>query len=417
MSKKTKKKNPQQLKAEQARNKNLYLKRIKEMLAILGSADAWDILGKDGIEFFHRFHLRPLKFINPPEGIKLPNSDLARLNEHFSHLLKNYHIQVGPEKKNVSYYDFYTLIETIYFFWRNCCELDIRNSSAFKARLNIFDKGFNTVREKVHEAIDDLIYTLLWSMSDLTRFIVWTEHEAIKKSVSITDISFVYNNYILHIEKPESVAIELDSIKRNVYRVGMIDMKTGISWMDIKPEKMELNGILSQLPLKIYIQPHALERIKERLGSFIYGLEGTLILTSLIEEIISPTHNGGFLFAVRYLSIKLGYLKADVVGDNLIIRTFLFLTNNGTPEGDKLVELLGVQKEDKKYLGIDKLDTFIHSDIEQNHELKELFIKAGCGDLFKLNNHTTDLPDTKLNTANYILHYLGLDKKEPVYFA
>jgi len=412
--KKTKRKNPQQLKAEQAHQKNLYLKRIKEMMTILGCADAYDMLGKDGIDFFDRFHLRPLKFINPNSGMKLPNNDLKILNEHFSHLLKEYHVLVGPEKKSASYYDFYTLIETIHFFWRNCHEIEIQNSSNFKERFKIFKEGFNDVREKVHQSIDDLIYSLMWAMSDFRHSMVWIEYQTPKKCVNRYDISFVYNNYIVHIEKPESKVIEIDHLKRNVFRVGMIDPKTGINWMDIKPEELGITGVLCQLPLKIYIQPHALDRIKERTGNFIRDLENTLILTSLLEKIISPSHKGGFLFAVRYLKLKLGYLKADVVGDILVIRTFLFLTNNGTPEGNKLEELLGLQKEDKKYLGIDKLDTFIRSDIDQNNELKKIFIKAGCGDLFKLKEHAPDIADTKLHCSQYILQYLGLDKKEQV---
>jgi hypothetical protein len=408
MSKKNKKKNPQQLKAEKAHQKNLYLKRIKEMMNILGCGSAYDLLDYRGIGFFHYFHLRPLKFINPENGLKLPNNDLEQINEHFSHLLKKQFIQVGPEKRNVSYYDFYTLIETIYFFYRNCDKLELPNIAAIKEKLDVFDEDFMDVRNKGHELIEDLIYTLLWSISDLTRFMVWTEYEKVKEVVSITDTSFLNNNYILHIEKPESKMIEMDGITRSVFRVGMIDMRIGLTWFEIIPEKMGIDGILSQMPLKVYIQPHALERVKERLGNFAYGLESTLILTGLIEKITSRTSNGGFLFAIRYLSLKMGYIKADMVGDMLIIRTFLFLTNNGTPEGKKLEELLGVQKEDKQYLGIDKLDTFIHSDIDQNPELKDIFIEAGCGDLFKLKKYIEDEPDSIIRCANYISQYLGL---------
>jgi hypothetical protein len=38
----------------------------------------------------------------------------------------------------------------------------------------------------------------------------------------------------------------------------------------------------------------------------------------------------------------------------LVIRSFLFLTNDGTPEGWKLRALTGLAKRDKKYLEIEK---------------------------------------------------------------
>lgn len=41
-------------------------------------------------------------------------------------------------------------------------------------------------------------------------------------------------------------------------------------------------------------------------------------------------------------------------------------------------------KEDIIYLAIDKLSTFILSDIAGNERIKQLFIDAGCESLFKI---------------------------------
>ena len=51
----------------------------------------------------------------------------------------------------------------------------------------------------------------------------------------------------------------------------------------------------------------------------------------------------------------------DIIEGKIVIRTFLFVTNNGTPEGKKLAQITGLQKLDKKYLALDKLSTFMTS--------------------------------------------------------
>ena len=69
-----------------------------------------------------------------------------------------------------------------------------------------------------------------------------------------------------------------------------------------------------------------------------------------------------------------------------------------------------MEKEDKKYLGIDKLDIFINSDIKNDERLTQLFKSADCGDLFKLdktliNKHNSE----EVARAAFLNHYLGID--------
>lgn len=61
----------------------------------------------------------------------------------------------------------------------------------------------------------------------------------------------------------------------------------------------------------------------------------------------------------------------------MVIRTFLFLTADDTPEGQILRELADFKKLDKKYRAIDKLSTFFSKDLRSNKLAKELFIEAG----------------------------------------
>jgi hypothetical protein len=78
---------------------------------------------------------------------------------------------------------------------------------------------------------------------------------------------------------------------------------------------------------------------------------------------------------------KVGYLLTTLHDNKLVIRSFLFLTNDGTPEGRKLHQLTRLEKYDKKYLGIDKLSTFTAYRIDEDEELSAIFREAGCGPL------------------------------------
>jgi hypothetical protein len=81
--------------------------------------------------------------------------------------------------------------------------------------------------------------------------------------------------------------------------------------------------------------------------------------------------------------------------DYVLIRTFLFITNTGTPEGDKLAALTKLQKEDRKYLAIDNLPSLLGSDILENEVISKLFRQAGCQSILDLCKDTQEVPFLK----------------------
>jgi len=127
----------------------------------------------------------------------------------------------------------------------------------------------------------------------------------------------------------------------------------------------------------------------------------------LQPEIIKTTKNR-MLVAFRLFNTKVGYLLAEYIDDAVLIHTFLFITNNGTPEGQKLTELTGLGKLDKKYLAIDKLSSFVKSDIGKNEKLKSIFEKAGCSSLLDI-EETVEKISTKhadSSITELLLRYL-----------
>jgi hypothetical protein len=398
---------------EQAHQKNLYLKKIKSMMGIIGSEAAYDLLEDVTIEAIYHIRLRPVKLKSSVyDGRSIPKRELDILNSTLNSLLKDTIIELDKQKNTVTLYDFYTYIETIYLLWRNAISLEFKNAQLFKDSLPIFYNNYTELRESVRKLVEEKVNSIAWLFSDIMRQVLWMEREKDKPQQIQFDNSAYYNNYYIHIQKPETLSIEIDGKKRSIYRVGVSFPFEGITWLTITPDELGINGIMNQFPLKIYIQQHVIERYNERLGLDFKYFEYFSINTALAEKEIYPSDDGSYLFAVKHMSIKVGYLKADIIGDMLLIRTFLFITNNGTPEGKKLSNLIGVQKEDKKYLGIDKLSTFINSDIGENEKLKEIFCNAGCDGLFELKKHLAKNQDQVIHCANYISQFLGLEKEK-----
>ena len=82
----------------------------------------------------------------------------------------------------------------------------------------------------------------------------------------------------------------------------------------------------------------------------------------------------------------------DFLEDKAIVRSFLVLTMNGTPEGDNLYNHLKLSRYDKEYLKLDKLETFVQSDLQDDPKLRDIFSKCGCEHLFKMTNETFERP-------------------------
>jgi len=411
VKKKEKKINSQQLKQEEIHQKNCYLQRIKAMMEILGDASAYDCLSHAGVELLYLGRIRPVKLISSDKpDLKVSKSDLNKMNEVLNQLLHGKLISINPEKKQISLYDYMCYSETIYFFWRHADKGTCLNPEAFKQKFPIFN-DFDDKRLEIHLIKDNCIQFISWVYTKLGHFYVRIELEILKLNTNSFNSKAFYNNYIVYFEKPETELFEIDRHKRAIFRIGIYHENEFIG-LTLTPEQLGINGLLKNIPLKVYIQRHALERITERIGDNFAITTYSEIINMVSKHHTFTSGDGGFLFPYTYMDKRLGYLKADIFGDQLIFRTFLFLTNNGTPEGKKLANLLGIQKADKKYLGIDNLNTFINSDIESNENLKRVFCQAGCGDLFELKKILKGNSSPTIHCANYLEKYLGLDREK-----
>jgi hypothetical protein len=216
-----------------------------------------------------------------------------------------------------------------------------------------------------------------------------------------------------HVQERKHLLIE--GSNHPVVRVGWGFYPKGMDWCTREPALFGMPQSTTERKLPVYIQMHALQRLAERLDCVVPANLTYYIYLAANEGRITKGQNGGYLIDFHINSKKTGYLLAKVHAGKLVIRTFLFLTHNGTPEGNKLQALIGLGKDDKKYLSLDKLSTFLDPEIRQNETLRRLFIDAGCGDLFEItNNHMYRVrPVASSIKAEELMHFLMLKPIDP----
>lgn len=159
--------------------------------------------------------------------------------------------------------------------------------------------------------------------------------------------------------------------------------------------------------MPLYAQQHALNRFEER-TSFPSGYVQA-ILTDLFTNGMPRFlyYEGRSLLECYISKHKIGYFVITPHDGKWVMRTFLFLTNDGTPEGRKLAHLTDWRRMDRKHLMVDRMDAFLAYDISGDAGLRRLFVKAGCGSLLRFANELAPLAGITPESADYIYRYMS----------
>ena len=201
----------------------------------------------------------------------------------------------------------------------------------------------------------------------------------------------------------------IGEIYRTVYQVGWFVNDKYVPSI-IHSEKIETDTPLPKTEYRIFVQSHALNRLKERLNEDIQGILQIEIFHSILIAKSFRYYRDSIYIDYYFEKNKAGYLVGEIIGKIIVIKSFLFLTHNSTPEGELLKELTGLNKLDMKYLNIDKLKVFQESDIKNNAEVKKIFIDAGCGSLFEIRKN--EFKSTNIKLADKVLSYLEDARKD-----
>lgn len=188
--------------------------------------------------------------------------------------------------------------------------------------------------------------------------------------------------------------------------------KKQVEWITVEVSLLRNLYKGNKKELDVFIQSHALTRMKERLDL----LDQEAINYALWENTHTITKfeisHGYLLLPFMVFGIKIGYLVANVTDDKLLFRTFLFITHNTSPEGMKLRKLTGLGKEDITYWKIDRLSTFVKLKEENYPGLIQLFAKAGLGMLMELKDKKFTIDSMQAANLDGLIEYIDRGKIE-----
>jgi hypothetical protein len=190
--------------------------------------------------------------------------------------------------------------------------------------------------------------------------------------------------------------------------------------VSFSPSHFGMKGPRAKIERPVYISEHALNRLDERMGCICPGYMQMFLCISLMNGAGQYLNDGRLLVDFIAFKKKIGYLVLSIQRNSILVHTFLLITASSTPEGKKLREQFGIQKADSLYLGIDKLSTFIHSNILQHEDVCELFRTAGCGSLLEVcevlkNDELWQQDGEQIRLAERVREYLKKGDPEEVW--
>jgi len=308
----------------------------------------------------------------------------------------NYEMMIG---------DFFTVGFTVIKIYNSIDENTFPGSAKVKSALQKFCSDEEALIESFKQ-LSSMLAVAGYFYSKIGSRVYWLQYDLVKRH----DTDECPDNLLLvYSHEAESIQVKINDTVRPAVRLGWSANCEDFEWSAIKPSLLYPEKPANDKPMKVYVQSHALLRLAERIDCINENILHFNMYDSFCDPKICFDSHHNFLIEYRIFGTKAGYFRFDIVNKILVVRTFLFLTNSGTPEGDLLGKNTGLKMLDKKYLAIDKLSTFIASDIKTNPQLKKIFTDAGCQCLFDLENETD--PDCismpKKSTSALMLSYLG----------
>jgi len=371
---KTKRRNKKKVNHQQlaAQRRNDYRRKIVRLAKLVGAEEALPWISKADWEQLCDTRFRAIRIEAGNDLV--PKQLLATARKQMDQYLSEQRISFVEGGYEMSYKDYIAVALHTYYFVtdkKNPCPVIVKEK---------FAKLIEAV-----EGVDNSPFNLLMTtsnfvsiqMSRMHRRMYYFRYQIEAHDMHVNESLYMYG-FQHHKRK-----LRIRDTTRLAYRVGWCIADQGITWAQVTGSQFGYDNEWSDLPVRVYVQAHALQRLKERVDVIANSYLQFYLYLSIQDLVVVRTESGQQLIEFHYAGKKLGYFAFDLLGKNLVIRTFLFITMDGTPEGDTLREKLGIEAEDKRYLSIDKLSTFVISDIKSNPEVKQHFIDAGCEQLFE----------------------------------
>ncbi len=381
------------------------MRDVEEIADVMGVRDVFQLIPKSEYQFIANLQIHPFQLEAAPNQ-DIPPEIFTIARFYINDAAKNDTFITVADGVEISLYDYFRVVMTLYLYLRLLREDKYKTAKEVKKGFVTFVE-FAERSEEVNKKMVALGNEIGLYFSRVNQSFYWFVHSAGYKDKPRPSL---HTTLLLHRLRAEKIDIYLDGIKRPAYRVGWMFPNEGIRWATAKAADLGITGSFSNILLDVYVQSHALNRLNERVDLEFESAHHFYLWQAFTDVRTARTKDDQLLVEYKLFDHKIGYLVIEIVGGKVIVRTFLFLTNSGTPEGENLRKSLGLKLSEQKYLELDKLSTFIGTDLKNDPELKEIFTRVGCGSLFELANRF-DYIEAKMHYAQKIAKYLRLHEE------
>lgn len=247
----------------------------------------------------------------------------------------------------------------------------------------------------IHSDFVGSVWTLLLWNSRFDQRMLWSTYaRVVEKGRSVVQVR-------VHRKTPERRKIIVNGQPRPAFRCCLPQGANGLQEVAWRAGDIGFPDDAREYP--VFMQSHALEQVEKRVPCShpIYP-----IVCSLMTPKFVPLGEDRFLFEYHYLNHKLGYFVGVKLEDCVLLKTFLFLTMQGTPESDLLYRKLRLTRSDIEYLQLDELAAFRDPEVRNDPALVELLDDCGCGHLLTFS--AADLSqELATGYAGTLRRYLG----------
>ena len=174
------------------------------------------------------------------------------------------------------------------------------------------------------------------------------------------------------------VSLPVSEGRRKAFPCVRADMFMGPRDVMWNPARLEIGTDDRDLP--VFVSDHAIARLHERIPIALdLPVLHRLMFDSLDRpRIHSDEETDGLLVEAGYPGRKVGYFVVELYADFFYVRTFLFLTMQGTPEAKCLRRKLGLSRRDIEHFKLDNFFTLVCSDLRDDPDLRRALAECGC---------------------------------------
>ncbi|MFV0378685.1 MAG: hypothetical protein ACK5JD_15440 [Mangrovibacterium sp.] len=400
---KSKKKKPKACgsKQEEAARFNTFYKNLKELLDCWNCGHVLQLMDKHERQAFYAQRIQPVQVLLEPHTI-LTKDEVGDIANLLYEQFNEPKLYLEDLDKHFSLKQYLGGLMEIQYLTGIAENGTFKQSSAMAEQLKR-THNIKTLSESAEKVLQVTIMVVESFISNLMRKIVFITIRV--NSPATAKNGRLGLTLVVKAKEVPVVQFKIEGHSRPGFRLACSGYDRGSEWRSVNRALFDNVPYTDNLELPVYIQSHVLQRMAERLD-LVKQRHYHLLLSLALRKPNVIRYRHHYLIQFDIWFVKAGYLVAELINDMLLIKTFLFLTAEGTPEGEKLRKLSGLSKVDMQYWNIDRLSTFLGSDLSENPTLKQLFTDAGCGSLFNIDLNYELQGHNQLHLAEQLIRYM-----------